>query len=330
MVTDIKKILADGILCIGDPHQSSRAPGRRLDKLFYVTVALKIEQAMKIAQEKNLIPLFLGDFFDREDDTDGAMLVRTIQALKTDGHKPWTLVGNHDKRRTVLTNDTALSILIESGMILRMPDNGPGFVLESVGFEGKPWCVGVGSTGYDNEVPKDVTNIFDGVDDVIWATHHDWMFENGYPNAMQPYEINGCSMVINGHNHVTKPQIKRGQTTYANPGNITRMSIDTNKHVPRVWVYKPGSPRLMPIALSFEKEVFDWTGRIAHAVQEDASESVEKSEFVTMLTQEIESEKEGGNDFQSRLNKYFEKNRTSDRVKSRLNDLFEKVSDEAK
>ena len=28
-------IIADGILFIGDPHQTSRAPGRRIDAVFY-------------------------------------------------------------------------------------------------------------------------------------------------------------------------------------------------------------------------------------------------------------------------------------------------------
>jgi hypothetical protein len=332
---DMPTIVADGILFIGDPHQTSKAPGRRLDEMFYETVACKIEQSLLIAKERNLIPVFLGDFFDRDDDTDGAMLVRTVKALRVGGHTPWTLVGNHDKRRTVLTEDTALSVLIAAGLLMRMPDNGPGFLLETVGYEGGKFVVGVGSTGYDHEVPKDVRSVFVGykVDDVIWTTHHDWMFENGYPNAMQPHEIKGCSMVVNGHNHLTKTPVKRGETMFFNPGNITRMSVDAHNHTPRVWTYKSGQPKLFPIPLDYKKDVFDWTGKVAHATVNTEPVMAEKSAFVALLSNEIagmETTTQDGTKFLERMTEFFTKEEVPTAVQNRLRVLFESVRYEKK
>lgn len=332
----IPTLLADGILFIGDPHQASKAPGRRLDELFFETVAGKIEQSLVIAKERNLIPVFLGDFFDRDDDTDGAMLVRTIKALRVGGHTPWTLVGNHDKRRTVLTEDTGLAVLLATGLLMRMPNNGPGFILETAGYEGGRNFVGIGSTGYDNEVPKDVRGAFEDqpVDDIIWTTHHDWMFEDGYPNAMQPHEIKGCSMVVNGHNHLTKTPVKRGQTVFINPGNITRMSVDAHNHTPRVWTYKPGQVKLFPVALEHVLDVFDLTGKVAHATATTATTPSEsKSVFVSLLAKEmasVERTTQDGTKFLERMGEFFVQDEVPLGVQNRLIDLFEKVRYEKK
>ena len=329
-MTTLKKIEAEGLLFIGDPHQSSRAPGRRLDECFHQTVSKKIAQAMRIAEERNAIPVFLGDFFDRDDDTDAAMLVGTINALKTTGHKPWTLVGNHEKKRTVLTDDTALSVLISAGCLIRFPDNGPAFLLEAPAIGGGSQTVGVGGTAYDQNVPFDVRTLF-GVetDDVVWATHHDWAFEGSYPNASRPHQIEGCSLVVNGHIHLEKPSKRVGQTVYTNPGNITRMSIDAHNHVPRVWLYRPGQPKLHPIPLEFKKDTFDWTGKVASPVFSDAPvKDVSTSAFVALMAQEIDNTEhatQDGSKFLERMSAFCEEQKMPPEVQKHLADLFEAV-----
>ena len=329
----MEKLSAEGLLFIGDPHQDSKTPGRRLDEKFYETVSNKIAQAVKIAEEGRLIPVFLGDFFNREDDMDPTMLVSTINALKTSGHKPWTLVGNHEKKRTVLTDDTALSVLLAAQVMKRVPQQGPAFILEAPKIGGGFHLVGVGGSGYDQEVPKDVSNLFEDVEDVVWLTHHDWLFESGYPNAQIPFEIKGCSTLVNGHIHLTKTPRRAGKTTYWNPGNITRMSIDAYNHVPRVWVYRPGHPKLHPIALEFEKELFDWTGKVASAVPESLVKDPTGSAFVSLMAQEmndLERKTQDGTNFLERLSGFCEENKLPGAVQERLAHLFQEVRYEKK
>jgi hypothetical protein len=324
----VEIIRAEGLLWIGDPHQSSRTPGRRKDVCFHQTVARKIAQCMKMAEERNLIPVFGGDFFDRDDDTDAAMLVATFGALKTSGHRPWTLVGNHEKRRTAFTTDTSLGVLVASGLMQKVPDNGVAFVLEAPGQEGATHRIAVGGTGYDHEVPTDVLPVLEGleVEDAVWLTHHDWAFKGSYPNAVRPFEIKGCGVVINGHNHETKPPWHAGKTTYFNPGNITRMSIDTNKHIPKAWMYRPSQPLLHGVELEHEHEVFDWTGRQVKGEIAPEKE-VAESAFVTLMAKELLHTQEGGgpSDFLTRLNEFCRSEHIDSRVKECLADLFDQV-----
>jgi hypothetical protein len=331
----IPRLHAEGLLFIGDPHQSSRAPGRRIDDCFYRTVSNKIAQAMRIAEDRKLIPVFLGDFFDRDDDTDAAMLVSTIQALKTTGHTPWTLVGNHEKKRTTLTNDTALSVLISAGCLIRFPDNGAAFLLESPAVGGGTQTVGVGGTGYDQTVPFDVRPFFlEEHVDVVWLTHHDWAFEGSYPNASRPHQIEGCSLVVNGHIHLEKPSKRVGQTLYTNPGNITRMSIDAHNHVPRVWVYRPGQVKLHPIPLEFKKDQFDWTGKVASAILADAPvKDVSTSAFVALMAQEIDNAEhatQDGSKFLERMSAFCAEQKMPVEVQDHLARLFEAVRHDQK
>ena len=321
-------IKANGLLWIGDPHQDSRTPGRRKEEFFYKTIARKIKQCMKIAQDRNLIPVFGGDFFNRDNDSDPAMLVETIHALQSTGHKPWTLVGNHEKRQTVLTQDTALSILVASKVLNQIPNCGPAFILESTGFNHTTLRVGVGGTAYDQEVPSDVTPFFEEVQDIVWLTHHDWIFEGSYPNAMHPYPIKGCSMVINGHIHKSKPPVKRGHTVYWNPGNITRMSIDTKDQVPRVWEMIPGQANLSPIALEHEKEVFDLTGRRVHAAEDKEQSIRDQENFAKLLAIESSQEEtktQDGSLFLERMSGFFAEYQIDEKVQTHLQELFKKV-----
>lgn len=327
---NIETIKASGLLFIGDPHQRSKTPGRRLDDVFFETISKKISQSLRIAEENDLIPVFLGDFFDQDDDTDAAMLVSTIKALHTSGHKPWTLVGNHEKHRTVLTDDTSLAILISAGMLRRVPDNGVAFILEGIGHNADEYRVAVGGTGYDHEVPKSVLPFVNnlGITDVVWLTHHDWWFEGSYPNAMRAFEIEGCSVVVNGHIHLSKKPIKCGKTTFFNPGNITRMSIDSHKHVPRVWMYKPGNVNLIPFNIEFKEDIFDWSGKVAHTADVKAPSASEESSFVSLLSEEIEnSEKstEDGTKFLERMDVFCKEHEVPPVIQQHLAELFRKV-----
>lgn len=322
-------IEAGGVLFIGDPHQSSRTPGRRTDECFYKTVANKIRQAIRIAEERNLVPVVLGDFFDRDDDTDAGMLVETMNALKTTGHTPWTLVGNHEKRKTLLTNDTALAVVLESGLLKRFPDQGFGFCLKSIGMEGKEMTTWFGGSAYDQPVPMDITPWKTNDEDVVWLTHHDWVFEGSYPNAMKPHEIRGCFLLVNGHIHGTKPIKRVGQTTYVNPGNITRMSVDLRHAAPRVWMFKPGSVTLFPFPLEHKKESFDLSGRMVSIdLTETSDKPTTQSEFVSLLSLEMDGAEHATQDgakFLERMTVASKEQGWEPSVQEKLAELFQRV-----
>ena len=84
----------------------------------------------------------------------------------------------------------------------------------------------------DSIYRKRTTPIF-----TFWVSHHDIRFP-GYDDAgrFDCREIPGIDAIINGHIHRTLPEVKSGQTTWINPGNISRVSRSdtTREHKPRV------------------------------------------------------------------------------------------------
>src|SRR5688500_5680347 len=58
-----------GLLCIGDPHLASRAPGFRKDD-YPRNILAKLEWAMNYAETNELLPVILGDLFHYPRDKD--------------------------------------------------------------------------------------------------------------------------------------------------------------------------------------------------------------------------------------------------------------------
>lgn len=251
-----------GILFIGDPHLSSRRPGRRRDADHAATGLDKLAQALAVADAEDLVPVILGDLFDRAREDDHALLVRTIRLLRAARHRPWCLVGNHDRLHGVLTDDAALALVREAGAVRTIERSGPCAVLTLAGRR-----VGLGGTPHGQEIPRDVAGAFahdGGAEAVVWLTHHDLDFGAPYPGAEPIFGIAGCDLAVNGHMHATHTPLVRGGTLWCNPGNILRMSVDQIDHVPTVWAWRPEARgTLIPHRLRFERDLFDLTGRIA-------------------------------------------------------------------
>ena len=278
----------EGVLWIGDPHVRSRKKGRRLDRDFAETTVGKLESALKLAESRRLLPFILGDLFDDPDDNDAMMMFRMVRALRSSWIMPWTLLGNHEKKHFTLTDDTALAILEEAGLIGVLRESGPCLEL-SCNRGGDVRLVGLGGTPHGHEIPDDVSGMFDGCSEIWWATHHDMAFDGAYPGAAPVKEVQGASIVVNGHMHLTKPPIRIGDTTWYNPGNIMRMSIDTKDHVPRAWALTPWED-MLGLSLPFEREAFDMTGLNVsplkpESVEQDDDEPA-RSVFVGMLKEE--------------------------------------------
>jgi len=251
---------AEGFLFIGDPHLSSRRPGRRKDENFGQTVLRKIAFAIDTANERRLVPVFLGDMFDRPVEEDEQLKTQLIRILR----KAWTLpisnVGNHDIRNAVLTDGDSLAVLAETGLIKVAAYSG---AVETFRIGDK--VIGMGATPYGQDAPTDARPFFGKVDTIVWLTHHDVAFENPYPGSMAPFAIAGCRMVVNGHMHLRKKPIQVGKTFWFNPGNITRQAIDAIDHVPCVSSLTVDG-RFEAIPIPHETAIFDLTGKLIDAI----------------------------------------------------------------
>lgn len=268
-----------GILSIGDVHISARKPGRRLDTDWPNAILAKLEACVAIANERDLLPVFLGDIFDEAVEEDEALKTRLIRVLKGFKYQPITNTGNHDIRNTSLSDGDTLATLGVSDVLDVVATSGVVCVVATGGRR-----IALGFTPYGEDIPRDVTGQIEGADSVIWFTHHDIAFAGTYPGSAPPHEIAGCRLVINGHIHLDKPSIKAGITTWMNPGSIVRQSIDLIDHRPSALILQAGSVETFP--LPHAQGVFDLTGRFVDAADGEMVRAEAVSAFVTLLQAE--------------------------------------------
>ena len=249
-----------GILFIGDPHIWSRKPGRRLDEDFCLTVIGKLGQCSQICRDKGLYPVFLGDLFDDADDEDALMMNRTVKALRAFPAVPVTIVGNHERKHAKLTDDTALAVLRDAGLLWVGEEAMDSFCIE-LASNRKVLLV---SFPHGTPIAKSVAPLRAacGAQACFALTHHDIAFKGAYPGAAEPTEIEGAEFAVNGHMHKPAPDIAAGATVWKCPGNITRMSVDLRNQVPSVlaWTADGGFEQ---IALKVDPNAFNLAGLLA-------------------------------------------------------------------
>lgn len=262
----IVRLKASGIEFIGDPHLTCARPGRRIEEDFLSVGLDKITQARVIAEEKDLVMVFLGDLVDNPTQYKSGtkkVVENTNKILggfaKAMGSKMgFAIPGNHDKEEVRLTEGTTLHTIRELGMLHIVEPGGPFAIIE-IGDK----KVGLGGTPYGEAIPRDVRGVFgEPVDRVIWITHSQFEFDIKNPFLEKVFEIKGCDMVVNGHDHTTmKPQCVR-DTWWFNPGNLLRMSVDCANHKPSVWEWNPDMPPggMVQHMLKVNEHVFNMQG----------------------------------------------------------------------
>ena len=223
-----------GLLVIGDPHIEGRSPGFRKDD-FPKAILGKVRWCIEHAQKNKLLPVFLGDVFDKPRDNPTWMIGELIEMLM-----PWPAVGiygNHDCADPQLGENDSLSILIKAGCyrLVGSDDYWTGLI------EGRRVVVAGSSYRQDipqyfdiDKVPKD--SMFEQAPTVVWLTHHDIDIGNYKNGKFGPFEMMNVDLLINGHIHRPAKPVRKGQTTWMNPGNISRRSRSEHakKHVPSV------------------------------------------------------------------------------------------------
>lgn len=206
--------------------------------------------------------------------------------------------GNHEKSQVSLSDDVAMSLLREAGVIHTLEKNGLHIELP-IGEK----TILIGSTPYGSDIPESVTHPAKYVEPfVIWLTHHNLDFGESYPGVVPVTEVKGVSMLVNGHIHKTKKPKKIGGMVAHNPGNITRLSTDCSDHVPAVWKWVPEQGQeLEPIALKFHAEVFSLVGKqievdVAPTLVKEDMTPKETSQFVEKMEQQLLSEQDKTDD----------------------------------
>ncbi len=227
-----------GLLLIGDPHLADIPPGQRLPG-YREQVMDKLSACLDRAAEKNLVPVILGDLFHWPRDNSNQMLVELMAAFS--GSRPFVLVGNHDKYQARFTPDVSLAVLDAAGVVRLMAEPGPQFLLETP--EAR---VLIGATPDGFKLPKAHERAEDEPETVVWLCHHNISFPEFLDRACGIREIPGVDWLINGHIHRPQPTIVKGRTTWANPGNITRLTFTrrSKEREPAAFAWKPGCTEL--------------------------------------------------------------------------------------
>ncbi|MCX8016356.1 MAG: metallophosphoesterase [Rhodocyclaceae bacterium] len=218
---------SQALLFVGDPHLTSQRIARRIDD-YAAAVLDKLGQCVDLANAAQARMVILGDLFDRCRETNMALLCDLVAILKRCAQRPIVLAGNHDMAGTRLTEDTTLALLSLAG-VADVIDETRTLALDGIDL----LCV-----PYGQPMPRHMDRRAGTLGVAI--THHDWAIEpNTVPAATPPFEVAGCDLVVNGHDHTHKPPMRVGATVYFNPGNIARVSVAQLHHVPRVHLLLP-------------------------------------------------------------------------------------------
>ncbi|WP_027720508.1 metallophosphoesterase [Maridesulfovibrio zosterae] len=204
-----------GLFLIGDPHIASTPPGQRLGD-FALDVLNKLEACFKQAAALDMVPLILGDLFHWPRDNGNSLLVDMIRVFRP--YKPFVLVGNHDKYQARFTPDVSMAVLDAAGVIRLISDDGPAFELET-----PQGLVLVGGSPDGTKIPKGYDRKDGRYTKVVWVTHHNISFPDCKKLQHTIKEKSGIDWIINGHIHGPRESIIEGMTTWANPGNISRL-----------------------------------------------------------------------------------------------------------
>lgn len=244
----VPTLIAEGLLLIGDVHLADTPPGQRNEG--YLDQMLdKIRACLDEADVRTLQPIFLGDLFHLPRDNSNRMLVELIKIFGKSSRLPWALVGNHDKYQSRFTSDVSLAVLEAAGALHVMKEKGPQFRIETP-YGSALICASPDGTsvpkGFDRQAECPDFDEGGCPETVLWLTHHNIRFPDFEDKAYGIKELPGIDWLVNGHIHRPQPMVVKGQTRWANPGNIARLTFTrrTVERVPSASIWRPGVEEL--------------------------------------------------------------------------------------
>jgi hypothetical protein len=242
-----------------------------------------------------------------------------------------TIPGNHDMSETWLTPETTLYTMRELRLLNVIEPGGAHAIIEIDGVK-----VGLGGTPYGQPIPRDIRGVFgEDVDRAVWLTHDLFCFDEKIPGIGDPFEILGCDVVVNGHDHTSQAPRTFGQTTWYNPGNITRMSVDCANHKPSVWEWTPAGGMVRHV-LRYNELAFDMRGlQVAPDTQGAVVRERERADslFTALLRADNTADMERSNSgdlLREDLERILAERKSSEAVKLTMRNLHLRASDRMK
>lgn len=213
-----------GVLFIGDPHLAHRAPGFRKDD-YGRTILDKLRWCLEYAEIERLQPALLGDLFHWARDNANWVIAELCELLR--GRDVIAIYGNHDVHQSVLSDNDSLSVPVKAGLLRLISERN---VWEAT-IGGYP--VVIGGTPYGAYRPSSYMPGISQQKLVLWMMHHDVTVQ-GYIGKMDPEELPGIHVVINGHIHRRLEPVVTRRTTWLTPGNIARTKRSEAINTPAV------------------------------------------------------------------------------------------------
>ncbi|MCH2182509.1 MAG: metallophosphoesterase [Mariniblastus sp.] len=280
-----------GLLFIGDPHVENRQPGFRKDD--YPQVILdKLKWCLDYARQEKLLPVFLGDLFEKPRENSNWMLVRLMDLLLETGAVG--IYGNHDCADPVLSDRDSLALLVRAGCLQLVSAENP-WSGEMNGVQ-----VVVGGSSYRQEVPREFPvdrfgqgTLFDDKPLVAWVTHHDVDLPGYDAGRFRPREIENVQLLVNGHIHRRLDPVVEGQTHWMTPGSISRRSRSeaNRQHVPAVLRADVVEGKFETQYVEIPHQPFD---EVFHAAVLPAGDGEQPSDFISGLKEMLLRKTESG------------------------------------
>ena len=289
-----------GALFIGDPHLASRQPGTRKDE-YPAAILRKLEWCLDYAQAESLLPCIPGDIFSYPQSNSNWLIGELCRLFG--GREVVGIYGNHDCRENSLGDDDSLMILVKAGL-LRLVDethvwrgsmNGQDTIVG-----GTPW----------GDHPPNFTDVFwDGVGKetlVVWMMHHDLVLPGYAAGRIEPLELAGIHVVVNGHIHRRLEPVRKGRTLWLNPGNIARVkrSDQSREHIPSA--LRMDVSGIVP-TFSYVEVPHEPFESVFHELHEIAGPFEEESAFVRGLAELQARRTETGEGLEAFLEKNIER-----------------------
>ena len=224
-----KKIELRGLLFIGDPHVEGRNPDFRSDE-YAETILGKIEWTLNYSSKNKLLPIFLGDIFDKPRNNPTWLIGRLIDLLM--GSEAIGIYGNHDCAEPTLNENDSLSLLLKAGCLRLVSREFPwrGIVAGRTTY--------IGGSSYREKIPDSVPitefepgSLFVENTFGVWLSHHDVLTVNYENGRFSPFEIQNIDLLVNGHIHTRSDPVQKGKTKWMTPGNISRRTRSEKNRV---------------------------------------------------------------------------------------------------
>ena len=292
-------IKSNGLMYIGDPHISSKNPGRRIDN-WNKTIMSKMDFLIDAANRNNIVPVILGDLFhnwfesENSDQTVStpAMISGVMRCFSRSTHPVIVLAGNHDINDSSFSEDSTLSIIDASGSAVVIKESRPyARIITPNG------NILLGGTPYGQVMPLRMTEEMreNDCDRCVWVVHRD-IKGMGTADGVEPFAIDGVDLVVCGHIHMTQPIVKKGDTKWFVPGNIARLSMSEARNKPKVYMdFNNKSLKVLELPHEDIERVMDLTGR------QESVDSFDRSKYDihSKSTQDLIAEMKSFGDFMS-------------------------------